>query len=420
MAVSSPKVPVFCIVRGRWYQTTDLFDNRDWLVKTYADWFVAGSGSATVPLVESGPKPPTAGGGSGSGGADPRVDGLIARIVALETSGGGGGADPRVDGLIARVGEVEAAAGKATEKAEKAAVTASTAVSEAGNAKAAAEQATVAAGQAKLKADEVSGELGTVRSQVGSAEAKATAAESKAVEAANTAQQAQLSVISADQTAKAAKAVTDNLERLGVPNTYTTLQTTVRLAKQSADNAEIIAQGVGNKVSDLETWKGRLPDSASISGAVTKIDGYPDAARVETAIEEYYETKSHVEQIEKKLLTLPSTVAEGLSFERVRSSVIRSGERTANASLPEGLIMFKPEGIAITNSEEFTFGMKAGGSGRKVRIGGGGTFATKHGDEVTLHSNDAYNPHAVYDGEIYNSTRFDLVVYAYKIVSVDF
>lgn len=269
MAVSSPKVPVFCIVRGRWYQTTDLFDNRDWLVKTYADWFVAGSGSATVPLVESGPKPPTTGGG-GSGGADPRVDGLIARIVALETAGGSG-ADPRVDGLIARVGEVEAAAGKATEKAEKAAVTASTAASEAGNANAAAEQAAVTAGQAKSKAEEVSGELGTVRSQAGSAEAKATAAESKAVEAANTAQQAQLSVISADQTAKAAKAVTDNLERLGVPNTYTTLQTTVRLAKQSADNAEIIANGVSRKLEAIEEWKTEMPASSELAEISAKL-----------------------------------------------------------------------------------------------------------------------------------------------------
>lgn len=346
MAVSSPKVPVFCIVRGRWYQTTDLFDNRDWLVKTYADWFVAGSGSATVPLVESGPKPPTAGGGGGGGGADPRVDGLVARIVALETSGGG--ADPRVDGLIARVGEVEAAAGKATEKAEKATVTASTAASEAGNAKAAAEQAAVAAGQAKSKAEEVSGELAPLLTQVGSAEAKATAAESKAVEAANTAQQAQLSVISADQTAKAAKAVTDNLERLGVPNTYTTLQTTVRLAKQSADNAEIIANGVSRKVDGAE---------------------------------------QKVEAISRRVEDLESTSTGQSSLELDLRASVRSGTTYDLNELPDGLLFFKPpSGGGTTANVGYTWSTSGGYS---INIPTGGAFAVKSDGVVAYYSENS-------------------------------
>lgn len=347
MAVSSPKVPVFCIVRGRWYQTTDLFDNRDWLVKTYADWFVAGSGSATVPLVESGPKPPTAGGGSGSGGADPRVDGLIARIVALETAGGGG-ADPRVDGLIARVGEVEAAAGKATEKAEKAAVTASTAASEAGNAKAAAEQAAVTAGQAKSKADEVSGELAPLLTQVGAAEAKATAAESKAVEAANTAQQAQLLVISSDQTAKAAKAVTDNLERLRVPDTYTTLQTTVRLAKQSADNAEIIANGVSRKVDQAE---------------------------------------QKVEAISRRVEDLESTSTGQSSVELDLRASVRSGTTYDLNELPDGLLFFKPPSGGGTNANVgYTWSTSGGYS---ISIPTGGALAVKVDGVVAYYSENS-------------------------------
>lgn len=124
MATFAPKVPVFCIVRGRWYSTIDVFDGRDWLVKTYEPWFVETSGPATVPLVETGPKPPTEG-GSAPPVPDPRMDQVLARLAALETTTPGGGGtsapDPRVDGLLAKIAALETQAGD-TDKAVKAAV----------------------------------------------------------------------------------------------------------------------------------------------------------------------------------------------------------------------------------------------------------------------------------------------------------
>lgn len=279
MAFSSPKVPVFCIVRGRWYATTDVFEDRDWLVKTYTDWFVPSSGPATVPLVETPVLPPA---GGGSPGKDPRVDELIARIVALETGGGPGGQakDPRVDGLLARLSSVEGVANAAKQSSEHALGKANDASALAGNAKSAAEQASVTSSEAKNKAQsasdavaQLSGKVAAVEAKASSAEGKATEAESKAssaeakassatekadaadrksAEAVNVAQQNGATAVAADQKATEAKSVTDQLTRLNVANTYPQLQTTVRIARQKADNAEIIASGVSGKVENAE------------------------------------------------------------------------------------------------------------------------------------------------------------------------
>lgn len=366
MAVSSPKVPVFCIVRGRWYRTTDLFDNRDWLVKTYKDWFVPGAGSATVPLVESGPKPPNTGGGGGPV-SDPRVDGLIARIVALETAGGGG-ADPRVDGLIARVGEVETAAGKATEKAEKAAVAASAAASEAGNAKTTAEQASVTAGQAKSKADEVSVALGAVKSQAGSAEAKATAAETKAVGATNTARQAYFSATSASQTANAAKSITDRLATLDLPGTYPKMQTDVQLAKQNADNAQIIATGVSRKVDEHDQ---------KIQELTRRVDGMAT--------------------------TGPSTS----TLEWVQSISMNRGQTMDIAELPEGLLYFKPRDGGSAN---LTI------NGTYVGVPLEGMLATCHEGALVPHRNGSSNyPHYAFTGKMQNGSNSLIDIHVYGI-----
>lgn len=326
MAGWKPIGSIYDTIRKRWFGPGDVFHKGDWLPRLYAREFEHTNEEPNVPEQGSIPTPPP----PSSGGADPRVDQLLRDVAELKAAPPGSGQDPRVEGLLDRVATVEGKAARNAEglvsarqvaseaKAvadglasgvEQAAAKAQAATEAASAATAKATQVVDAANQAKLKAEDAAAKAGQaeaaaaqagnkaeaasvnamsaaqgvqgLQGKVQAAEAAAGRAEAKAGEAESTAMSARSTAATATTVANLAKRVTDKLSPLGLDETYQETRANARLAKEAADNAQIIAQGVGNKVQSLEAWKGQMPDASSVSDAIAKIDNYPDAALVD-------------------------------------------------------------------------------------------------------------------------------------------
>lgn len=267
MAVVSPKLPVFCIVRARWYTQIEVFDSKDWLPKTYPDWFGPATGSPTVPLVEHGPSPLAPGSG-GSGGAgnvpDPRIEQLIARVTALENAPGGG-VDPRVDELAERVENLRAGVQSASKMADDAMEMAGNASSAASAAKGAV--AGVQAGVDKAKSD--AGVAVTRATAAGtaaeSAVAKANSADGKAVTATNLANQAVMKAEASGQAATNAVAAVGSAAQAALEAKQAAeknAQDIVGLGARCDDN-ELTAEQATNKGDQALAWAGDAQNDIS-------------------------------------------------------------------------------------------------------------------------------------------------------------
>lgn len=314
MAGWKPIGSIYDTIRKRWFGPGDIFAKGDWLPRLYAREFEHTDDAPNVDEQSSIPTPPP------SGGADPRVDQLLRDVAELKAGPPGGGQDPRVESLLDRVSTVE---GKVTRNGEglvsarqvasEAKAVADGLASGVEQASAKAQAATEAATAATAKATQVGDEANQAKLKAEDAVAKAAQAATQASEASNTAQAASLNAMSASQSlqglqtkvsaveatagraeqkagqaesksisaqnaarqaawvASEAKKVTDKVAPLNLDTTYTQVRMDATLAKQEADNAKIIAQGVGGKVQALEVWKQGIPEGQGLQEAVRKI-----------------------------------------------------------------------------------------------------------------------------------------------------